>query len=146
MHYTCNIELAFNSIEHIMRDVNYGWLIRYTHSNIASIFFLCIYIHIGRGIYYKSYYNSLLWVTGIVLFLFLMLTSFLGYILPWGQMSYWGAVVITNLVAVIPSCGEDIVTWLWGGFSVSNPTLNRFFVLHYLFPFFYILMEAKIQI
>ena len=113
----------------------YSILIRYIHSNIASIFFICIYIHIGRGIYYKSYYNSLLWVTGIILFLFLMLTSFLGYILPWGQMSYWGAVVITNLVSVIPFCGDAIVTWLWGGFSVSNPTLNRFFVLHYLFPF-----------
>ena len=118
-----------------MRDVSYGWLIRYIHSNAASVFFICIYIHIGRGIFCKSFNNFLLWITGIILFLFLMLTSFLGYILPWGQMSYWGAVVITNLVSVIPFCGNFIVTWLWGGFSVSNPTLNRFFVLHYLFPF-----------
>ena len=134
MHYSCNIELAFNSIEHIMRDVNYGWLIRYIHSNTASVFFICIYIHIGRGIFYKSFNNSLVGNWNYCIFI-IVLTSFLGYILPWGQMSYWGAVVITNFVSVIPFCGDFVVTWLWGGFSVSNPTLNRFFVLHYLFPF-----------
>ena len=135
MHYSCNVELAFSSIEHIMRDLYFGWFLRNTHSNTASIFFICIYFHIGRGILYKSYNNFLLWITGIFLFLLLMFISFLGYILPWGQMSYWGAVVITNLVSVIPFCGNIIVTWLWGGFSVSNPTLNRFFILHYLLPF-----------
>ena len=135
MHYISEVSLSFASIKHIMRDVRYGWLIRYILSNVASAFFICIYLHIGRGLYYKSYNNTWVWLSGILLFIILMLISFLGYILPWGQMSYWGAVVITNLLTAIPFFGEYILLWLWGGFSVANPTLKRFFILHYFCPF-----------
>ncbi|HTR17671.1 MAG TPA: cytochrome b/b6 [Acetobacteraceae bacterium] len=137
MHYAPNTGLAFDSVERIMRDVNYGWLLRYVHMNGASMFFIVVYVHIFRGLYYGSYKypRELLWMTGVVLMLLLMATAFMGYVLPWGQMSYWGATVITNLFSAIPVVGNDIVTWLWGGFSVDNPTLNRFFSLHYLLPF-----------
>eukprot|EP01012_Entosiphon_sulcatum_P065453 TRINITY_DN9440_c0_g1_i13.p2 TRINITY_DN9440_c0_g1~~TRINITY_DN9440_c0_g1_i13.p2 ORF type:complete len:411 (-),score=83.16 TRINITY_DN9440_c0_g1_i13:13-1245(-) len=137
MHYTPHVTLAFASVEHIMRDVNYGWLLRYLHSNGASMFFVVVYIHILRGLYYGSYKapRELLWWLGIVIFLLMMATGFMGYVLPWGQMSFWGATVITNLFGALPLIGGDIVTWLWGGFSVDNATLNRFFSLHYLLPF-----------
>ena len=137
MNYQPNSELAFGSIQHIMRDVNFGWLIRYVHQNGASMFFIVTYIHIFRGIYYGSYKSprELLWILGVVILLLMMATAFMGYVLPWGQMSYWGATVITNLFSAIPVVGEYIVTLLWGGFSVDNPTLNRFFSLHYLLPF-----------
>lgn len=137
MHYTPNTQMAFNSVERIMRDVNWGWLIRYLHMNGASFFFIAVYIHIFRGMYYGSYKKprELLWILGVIIFLLMMATAFMGYVLPWGQMSYWGATVITNLFSAIPIFGEDIVTLLWGGFSVDNPTLNRFFALHYLLPF-----------
>lgn len=137
MHYTPEVHHAFNSVEHIMRDVNSGWLIRNIHAVGASMFFMAIYLHILRGIYYGSYKypRELLWFIGIIIFLATMATAFMGYVLPWGQMSFWGATVITNLFSAIPVIGESIVTWLWGGFSVDNPTLNRFFALHYLLPF-----------
>jgi ubiquinol-cytochrome c reductase cytochrome b subunit len=136
MHYTPNVEFAFNSVEHIMRDVSNGWLIRYIHANGASFFFITVYIHIFRGIYYGSYINRiLLWSVGIIIFIAMMATAFMGYVLPWGQMSFWGATVITNLFSAIPIIGTVIVEWLWGGFSVDNATLNRFFSLHYLLPF-----------
>ena len=137
MNYNPSTAGAFDSVERIMRDVNYGWLIRYVHMNGASMFFLVVYIHIFRGMYYGSYKapRELLWMTGVVLFLLLMATAFMGYVLPWGQMSYWGATVITNLFSAFPVVGNWIVTLLWGGFSVDNPTLNRFFALHYLLPF-----------
>jgi len=137
MHYTPHIDLAFLSVEHIMRDVNYGWLIRYAHANGASMFFIVVYIHIFRGLYYGSYASprELLWIVGVAIFFLMMATAFMGYILPWGQMSFWGATVITNLASAIPIIGENIVHWLWGGFSVDNATLNRFFSLHYLLPF-----------
>ncbi|WDI31228.1 cytochrome b/b6 [Hyphococcus flavus] len=137
MHYTPHTDLAFASVEHIMRDVNYGWLMRYIHANGASMFFLAVYIHMFRGLYYGSYKEprEVVWMLGVVIFLLMMATAFMGYVLPWGQMSYWGATVITNLFSAIPLIGEDIRTLLWGGFSVDNPTLNRFFSLHYLLPF-----------
>jgi quinol-cytochrome oxidoreductase complex cytochrome b subunit len=137
MNYTANTEMAFDSVERIMRDVNYGWLLRYVHMNGASMFFIVVYIHIFRGMYYGSYKEprELLWIIGIFIFLAMMATAFLGYVLPWGQMSFWGATVITNLFSVIPFVGDAIVTWLWSGFSVDNPTLNKFFSLHYLLPF-----------
>jgi ubiquinol-cytochrome c reductase cytochrome b subunit len=137
MNYDASTANAFDSVERIMRDVNYGWLLRYVHMNGASMFFLVVYIHIFRGMYYGSYKapRELLWMTGVVLFLLLMATAFMGYVLPWGQMSYWGATVITNLFSAFPVVGNWIVTLLWGGFSVDNPTLNRFFALHYLLPF-----------
>jgi quinol-cytochrome oxidoreductase complex cytochrome b subunit len=137
MHYTPHIDLAFNSVEHIMRDVNNGWLIRYTHANGASFFFIVVYIHIFRGLYYGSYITprESLWCSGVVIFILMMATAFMGYVLPWGQMSFWGATVITNLFSAIPLIGKDIVDWLWGGFAVDNPTLNRFFSLHFTFPF-----------
>jgi ubiquinol-cytochrome c reductase cytochrome b/c1 subunit len=137
MHYVANTEMAFNSVEHIMRDVNYGWLIRYIHAVGASMFFVALYCHIARGLYYGSYKapREILWWLGIIIFLLAMATAFMGYVLPWGQMSFWGATVITNLFSAIPVVGESIVTWLWGGFSVDNPTLNRFFSLHFLLPF-----------
>ncbi|WP_347938593.1 cytochrome b [Rickettsia oklahomensis] len=137
MHYTPHVEYAFDSVERIMRNVNYGWLLRYTHAVGASMFFAAVYLHIARGLYYGSYKSprELLWHIGIIIFLTMMATAFMGYVLPWGQMSYWGATVITNLFSAIPLIGESIVTWLWGGFSVDNPTLNRFFSLHYLLPF-----------
>ncbi len=137
MHYTPHVDLAFSSVEHIMRDVNYGWLLRYMHANGASMFFIVVYLHIFRGLYYGSYKapRELLWWLGLVIFLLMMATAFMGYVLPWGQMSFWGATVITNLFGALPVVGDTIVTWLWGGFSVDNPTLNRFFSLHYLLPF-----------
>ena len=137
MHYTPHVTFAFDSVEQIMRDVNYGWLLRYMHANGASMFFVAVYIHIFRGMYYGSYKEprELLWILGVVIFLLMMATAFMGYVLPWGQMSFWGATVITNLFSAIPVVGEAIVTWLWGGYSVDNPTLNRFFSLHYLLPF-----------
>jgi ubiquinol-cytochrome c reductase cytochrome b/c1 subunit len=137
MHYTPHADHAFNSVEHIMRDVNYGWLIRYLHSNGASMFFVAVYIHMFRGMYYGSYKEprEVLWILGVILYLLMMATGFLGYTLPWGQMSFWGATVITNFFSAIPIVGEAVVTWLWGGFAVGNPTLQRFFSLHYLLPF-----------
>jgi len=137
MHYTTHVDFAFNSVEHIMRDVNNGWLIRYIHANGASFFFIVVYCHIFRGLYFGSYIapRSLLWCSGVVIFLAMMATAFMGYVLPWGQMSFWGATVITNLFSAIPYIGSSIVEWLWGGFSVDNATLNRFFSLHYLLPF-----------
>jgi ubiquinol-cytochrome c reductase cytochrome b subunit len=137
MSYTPHINMAFDSVERIMRDVNYGWLLRYAHANGASMFFIVVYIHLFRGLYYGSYKapRELLWMLGVVLLLLMMATAFMGYVLPWGQMSFWGATVITNLFSAIPLVGEPIVHWLWGGFSVANPTLNRFFSLHYLLPF-----------
>ncbi len=137
MHYVAHADLAFLSVEHIMRDVNYGWLIRYIHANGASMFFLVVYVHIFRGLYYGSYMypREILWCLGVIILLIMILTAFMGYVLPWGQMSFWAATVITNLASAIPLVGDSIVYWLWGGFSVDNPTLNRFFSLHYLFPF-----------
>ncbi|PJI37972.1 cytochrome b/b6 [Ferrovibrio sp.] len=137
MHYTPHTLMAFDSVEHIMRDVNYGWLLRYMHANGASMFFIVVYIHIFRGLYFGSYKapREILWFLGLIIFLLMMATAFMGYVLPWGQMSFWGATVITNLFSAIPVVGEPIVTWLWGGFAVDNPTLNRFFSLHYLLPF-----------
>ena len=137
MHYTPHATMAFQSIEHIMRDVNYGWLMRYLHANGASMFFIAVYVHIFRGMYYGSYKDprEILWILGVIIFLLMMATAFMGYVLPWGQMSFWGATVITNLFSAIPGIGETIVSYLWGGFSVGNPTLNRFFSLHYLLPF-----------
>jgi len=137
MHYTPNVLEAFDSVEHIMRDVNNGWLIRYLHSNTASAFFFLVYLHIGRGLYYGSYRapRTLVWIIGTVIFILMMATAFLGYVLPYGQMSLWGATVITNLMSAIPWIGQDIVEFIWGGFSVSNATLNRFFALHFVLPF-----------
>ena len=137
MHYTPHTTMAFDSVEHIMRDVNFGWLIRYIHSNGASMFFVVVYIHLFRGFYYGSYKapRELLWMLGVVILLLMMATAFMGYVLPWGQMSFWGAKVITNLFSAIPLVGESVVEWLWGGYTVDNPTLNRFFSLHYLLPF-----------
>ena len=127
--------MAFSSVAHICRDVKYGWLLRKVHTNGASLFFVCMYVHIGRGLYYGSYVNQMTWKIGVVLFLLSILTAFFGYVLPWGQMSFWAATVITNLVTAVPYIGTDIVQWIWGGFSVENPTLHRFFVFHFLFPF-----------
>ena len=137
MHYTPHVDYAFDSVERIMRDVNYGWLMRYVHMNGASFFFIVTYIHIFRGLYYGSYKEprELLWMLGVVILLLMMATAFMGYVLPWGQMSFWGATVITNLFSAIPVVGQSIVTWLWGGFAIDNPTLNRFYSLHYLLPF-----------
>ncbi len=136
MHYTPHVDHAFASVEHIMRDVNGGWLMRYVHMNGASMFFIVVYLHIFRGLYFGSYKEprELLWIMGVFILFAMMATAFMGYVLPWGQMSFWGATVITNLFSVFPG-GESIVQWLWGGFSIGNPTLNRFFVLHYLLPF-----------
>nr|ARR28368.1 cytochrome b [Palea steindachneri] len=135
MHYSPNISTAFSSIAHITRDVQYGWLIRNTHANGASMFFFCIYLHIGRGLYYGSYLYKQTWNTGVILLLLTMATAFMGYVLPWGQMSFWGATVITNLLSAIPYIGTTMVQWVWGGFSVDNATLTRFFTLHFLLPF-----------
>lgn len=137
MHYTPHIDLAFSSVEHIMRDVQNGWLIRYIHANGASMFFIVVYSHICRGLYYGSYMEprELLWCSGVIIFLLMMGTAFTGYVLPWGQMSFWGATVITSMVTAIPIAGQPIVQWLWGGYTVGNPTLNRFFSLHFLLPF-----------
>nr|APX40822.1 cytochrome b [Smaragdina concolor] len=135
MHYCPNINLAFNSVSHICRDVNNGWLIRTLHANGASLFFVCLYTHIGRGIYYSSYNLTETWMSGVTIFFLVMATAFLGYVLPWGQMSFWGATVITNLVSAIPYLGTTIVQWIWGGFAVDNATLTRFFAFHFLVPF-----------
>jgi ubiquinol-cytochrome c reductase cytochrome b/c1 subunit len=137
MHYTPHADMAFSSVEHIMRDVNYGWLLRYLHSNGASMFFFAVYIHMFRGMYYGSYKEprEVLWILGVIIYLLMMATGFLGYTLPWGQMSFWGATVITNFFSAIPLVGESVTTWLWGGYAVGNPTLQRFFSLHYLLPF-----------
>nr|ABM05565.1 cytochrome b [Pseudoxiphophorus bimaculatus] len=135
MHYTSDISMAFSSVAHICRDVNYGWLIRNMHANGASFFFICIYLHIGRGLYYGSYLYKETWNTGVILLLLVMMTAFVGYVLPWGQMSFWGATVITNLLSAVPYMGDTLVQWIWGGFSVDNATLTRFFAFHFLFPF-----------
>lgn len=137
MHYVASASLAFNSVEHIMRDVNYGWMIRFIHANGASMFFLAVYIHMFRGIYYGSYKapREVIWLLGVIIYLLMMATAFMGYVLPWGQMSFWGATVITNIIGSLPIIGGSITTWLWGGFAVDDPTLNRFFSLHYLLPF-----------
>jgi len=137
MHYVPQVDLAFASVEHIMRDVNYGWLLRYVHANGASMFFIVVYIHLFRGLYYGSYMypRQNVWFIGIIIIFLMILTAFLGYVLPWGQMSFWAATVITNLASAVPFIGTEIVQWIWGGFSVGNATLNRFFSLHYLLPF-----------
>lgn len=144
MFYTPHIDYAFNSVEHIMRDISYGWLIRYLHSNGASFFFLIVYAHILKGLYYGSYTQSriLVWFTGIIIYILMMGAAFLGYVLPWGQMSFWAATVITNFVTVIPLVGKHIVYWVWGGFAINNATLNRFFSLHYLLPFVIAVLSA----
>src|SRR5215813_2204128 len=144
MQYTPHADFAFDSVERIMRDVNWGWLIRYIHMNGASFFFIAVYIHIFRGLYYGSYKapRELLWILGVVILLLMMATAFMGYVLPWGQMSFWGATVITNLFSAIPVVGQSIVDWLWGGFAIDNPTLNRFFALHYLLPFIIVAVVA----
>ena len=137
MHYTPHVDFAFNSVEHIMRDVNAGYILRYTHANVASFFFIFVYAHIARGLYYSSYRAPRVqpWTIGVIIFIVMMATAFLGYVLPYGQMSLWGATVITNLLSAIPFFGQDLVELIWGGFSVSNATLNRFFSLHFLLPF-----------
>ena len=137
MHYVASADLAFGSVEHIMRDVNYGWLLRYVHANGASMFFLAVYIHIFRSLYYGSYKapREMIWIIGMIIYFLMMATAFMGYVLPWGQMSFWGATVITNLFSAIPFIGESVTNWLWGGYAVDNPTLTRFYSLHYLFPF-----------
>nr|YP_010868541.1 cytochrome b [Alpheus brevicristatus]WGU20736.1 cytochrome b [Alpheus brevicristatus] len=135
MHYTAHIDLAFSSVTHICRDVNYGWLLRTLHANGASFFFICLYMHIGRGIYYGSFLYLHTWSVGVIILFLVMATAFLGYVLPWGQMSFWGATVITNLFSAIPYVGTDLVQWIWGGFAVDNATLTRFFTFHFLFPF-----------
>nr|BAH58960.1 cytochrome b [Notopterus notopterus] len=135
MHYTSDISTAFSSVVHICRDVNYGWLIRNIHANGASFFFICIYLHVARGLYYGSYLYKETWNVGVILLLLVMMTAFVGYVLPWGQMSFWGATVITNLLSAVPYIGDALVQWIWGGFSVDNATLTRFFAFHFLFPF-----------
>nr|WNH24173.1 cytochrome b [Diogenichthys laternatus] len=135
MHYTASVDTAFSSVAHICRDVNYGWLLRNLHANGASFFFICLYLHIGRGLYYGSYLFKETWNIGVILFLLTMMTAFVGYVLPWGQMSFWGATVITNLLSAVPYVGNTLVQWIWGGFSVDNATLTRFFAFHFLLPF-----------
>uniref|UniRef100_A0A4D5R9P9 Cytochrome b n=1 Tax=Scolopendra viridis TaxID=118503 RepID=A0A4D5R9P9_SCOVI len=135
MHFTADVNLAFSSFIHIMRDVNYGWLMRNLHANGASIFFICLYLHISRGIYYKSFMLMETWNIGVMILLITMMTAFVGYVLPWGQMSFWGATVITNLLSAIPYLGTYLVQWVWGGFAVDNPTLTRFFTFHFILPF-----------
>lgn len=135
IHYTADTSLAFDSVNHICRDVNYGWILRTLHANGASFFFICIYLHVGRGIYYGSYKYFYTWNVGVILFFLTIGTAFIGYVLPWGQMSFWGATVITNLLSAIPYIGTELVQWLWGGFAVDNATLTRFFSFHFLFPF-----------
>jgi len=135
IHYTANIDLAFNRVSHICRDVNYGWLLRTLHANGASFFFICIYLHIGRGIYYGSYKFTHTWIVGVIILFLVIGTAFIGYVLPWGQISFWGATVITNLLSAIPYLGTILVQWVWGGFAVDNATLTRFFTIHFLLPF-----------
>nr|WAB70227.1 cytochrome b [Athyma asura] len=145
MYYTANIDLAFFSVNYICRNVNYGWLIRTLHANGASFFFICIYFHIGRGIYYESFNLKFTWMIGVIILFLLMATAFMGYVLPWGQMSFWGATVITNLLSAIPYLGTTLVNWIWGGFAVDNATLTRFYTFHFLFPFI-ILMLTMIHL
>nr|YP_009537842.1 cytochrome b [Limenitis weidemeyerii]AYN60559.1 cytochrome b [Limenitis weidemeyerii] len=140
MYYTANVELAFFSVNYICRNVNYGWLIRTLHANGASFFFICIYFHIGRGIYYESFNLKFTWMIGVIILFLLMATAFMGYVLPWGQMSFWGATVITNLLSAIPYLGTMLVNWIWGGFAVDNATLTRFYTFHFLFPFIILMM------
>nr|YP_009344647.1 cytochrome b [Pycnarmon lactiferalis]APU51912.1 cytochrome b [Pycnarmon lactiferalis] len=140
MYYTANIELAFYSINYICRNVNYGWLIRTLHANGASFFFICIYIHIGRGIYYESFNLKYTWMVGVIILFLLMATAFMGYVLPWGQMSFWGATVITNLLSAIPYLGTNLVNWIWGGFAIDNATLTRFYTFHFILPFIILMM------
>nr|YP_009133008.1 cytochrome b [Graphium chironides]AKB92523.1 cytochrome b [Graphium chironides]WAN81413.1 cytochrome b [Graphium chironides]WEF74856.1 cytochrome b [Graphium chironides] len=140
MYYTANIELAFYSVNYICRNVNYGWLIRTLHANGASFFFICIYLHIGRGIYYESFNLKYTWFIGVIILFILMATAFMGYVLPWGQMSFWGATVITNLLSAIPYLGTMLVNWIWGGFAVDNATLTRFYSFHFLFPFIILML------
>nr|YP_010693007.1 cytochrome b [Carpomya vesuviana]WCB98123.1 cytochrome b [Carpomya vesuviana]WCB98136.1 cytochrome b [Carpomya vesuviana] len=140
MHYTADINLAFNSVNHICRNVNYGWLLRTLHANGASFFFICIYLHVGRGIYYGSYLFTPTWLVGVLILFLVMGTAFMGYVLPWGQMSFWGATVITNLLSAIPYLGIDLVQWVWGGFAVDNATLTRFFTFHFILPFIVLAM------
>nr|YP_010545643.1 cytochrome b [Haematopota turkestanica]UYG48426.1 cytochrome b [Haematopota turkestanica] len=135
MHYTADISMAFDSVTHICRDVNYGWLLRTLHANGASFFFICIYLHVGRGIYYGSYLFEPTWLVGVIILFLVMGTAFMGYVLPWGQMSFWGATVITNLLSAVPYLGTDLVQWIWGGFAVDNATLTRFFTFHFILPF-----------
>lgn len=135
LHYSCDLTLAFERVRHIVRDVNYGWLLRVSHANGASFFFICLYLHVGRGLYFGSYNYIITWNIGVVILLLVQGTAFLGYVLPWGQISFWGATVITNLISSVPVIGNDVVQWLWGGFSVDNATLTRFFAFHFLFPF-----------
>nr|YP_010895156.1 cytochrome b [Iteaphila macquarti]WJW73682.1 cytochrome b [Iteaphila macquarti] len=135
MHYTADISMAFNSVTHICRDVNYGWLLRTLHANGASFFFICLYLHVGRGMYYSSYLYTPTWLVGVILLFLVMGTAFMGYVLPWGQMSFWGATVITNLLSAVPYLGIDLVQWVWGGFAVDNATLTRFFTFHFILPF-----------
>nr|QOL00515.1 cytochrome b [Aiolopus thalassinus tamulus] len=142
MHYTPNIEMAFSSVVHICRDVNNGWMIRTLHANGASMFFICIYLHVGRGIYYGSYMYMNTWMIGSVILFLVMATAFMGYVLPWGQMSFWGATVITNLLSAIPYIGKELVQWVWGGFAVDNATLNRFYTFHFVLPFMIAAMAA----
>nr|AGC22359.1 cytochrome b [Paramastax nigra] len=141
MHYSPNIEMAFNSVIHICRNVNNGWIIRTMHSNGASFFFICIYLHISRGLYYSSFIYKKTWLIGVTIMIITMATAFMGYVLPWGQMSFWGATVITNLLSAIPYMGNELVQWVWGGFAVDNATLNRFFTLHFVMPFIIIFMS-----
>nr|YP_009740795.1 cytochrome b [Ruidocollaris convexipennis]QID03783.1 cytochrome b [Ruidocollaris convexipennis] len=143
MHYTAHIDLAFSSIIHICRDVNHGWLLRTLHANGASFFFICIYLHVGRGMYYGSYNYLYTWITGVIILFLVMATAFMGYVLPWGQMSFWGATVITNLLSAIPYLGTELVQWVWGGFAVDNATLTRFFTFHFILPF---IVSATIMI
>nr|YP_010564791.1 cytochrome b [Volucella inanoides]UZA61194.1 cytochrome b [Volucella inanoides] len=140
MHYTADINMAFNSVDHICRNVNYGWLLRTLHANGASFFFICIYLHVGRGMYYGSYLFTLTWLSGTIILFLVMATAFMGYVLPWGQMSFWGATVITNLLSAIPYLGMDLVQWIWGGFAVDNATLTRFFTFHFILPFIVLAM------
>nr|YP_009525299.1 cytochrome b [Palpita hypohomalia]AXS63735.1 cytochrome b [Palpita hypohomalia] len=140
MYYTANIELAFYSVNYICRNVNYGWLIRTLHANGASFFFICIYIHIGRGIYYESFNFKYTWMIGVIILFLLMATAFMGYVLPWGQMSFWGATVITNLLSAIPYLGTTLVNWIWGGFAIDNATLTRFYTFHFILPFIILMM------
>lgn len=135
IHYTADVNIAFSRVAHICRDVNYGWLIRTLHANGASFFFICIYIHVGRGLYYGSYHLKYTWMVGVLLLFLVIGTAFIGYVLPWGQMSFWGATVITNLLSAVPYLGSSLVNWVWGGFAVDNPTLTRFFAIHFLLPF-----------
>nr|WDA93943.1 cytochrome b [Neorhodesiella sp.] len=140
MHYTADINLAFNSVNHICRDVNNGWFLRTLHANGASFFFICIYLHVGRGMYYGSYMFQETWLVGVIILFLVMGTAFMGYVLPWGQMSFWGATVITNLLSAIPYLGIDLVQWVWGGFAVDNATLTRFFTFHFILPFIVLAM------